>query len=194
MSTVILENKTWTPEEYFEIEKYSEEKHEFYFGNLIIMPGESRIANKINRNFVRALEKGVNPDLFEIYNHDVRLVVRKNEIYRYPDIVVAPDTDDIDEYVVKSPVIMVEVASEKSWRTDTGAKRREYSALPSLKYYLIVSQEETFVELCIRKGSDWTFVHFEELDETIELSDFNLKITLSEIYHRVKFADSKTDS
>ena len=87
----------------------------------------------------------------------------------------------------------MEIANNASWKTDFSIKKAEYAKIPSLKYYLIVSQEETFVELCIRKGSDWTFVHFEDLNETIDLADFNLKISLSEIYHRVKFANSKTD-
>ncbi len=192
MVTAAIE-KLYTYEEYFEFEKSSEVRHEFYYGKLIEMPGESKTANKIANNIIAEWRKPLLEQGFECYIHDVKAEIKQSKIYRYPDIMVAHDTDDMDDYVVKSPVIMVEVASEKSWRTDTGAKRREYSALPSLKYYLIVSQEETFVELCIRKGSDWTFVHFEDLNETIELADFNLKISLSEIYHRVKFANSKTD-
>ena len=185
--------KLYTSEEYFEFEKSSEVRHEFYYGKLIEMPGESRLANQIAKNILKKWDDVLEEQGYFLYSHDVKAEVKKNKLYRYPDLVVTPESDDSDDYIVKSPVIMVEVASEKSWRTDTGAKRREYSALPSLKYYLIVSQEETFVELCIRKGTDWTFVHFEDLNETIELADFNLKITLSEIYHRVKFAESKTD-
>ena len=192
MVTVAAE-KTYTIEEYFELEKNSETRHEFYYGKLIEMPGESKTANKIANNILAEWRKPLLNQGFECYTHDVKAEIRLNKLYRYPDLVVTPESDNADDYIVKAPVIMVEVASEKSWRTDTGAKRREYANLPTLKYYLIVSQEEPFVELCIRKESDWTFVHFEDLNETIELANFNLKITLSDIYHRVKFGEPKTD-
>lgn len=192
MVTVAAE-KTYTSDEYFELEKNSETRHEFYYGKLIEMPGESRIANQIAKNILKKWDDILEDEGYFLYSHDVKAEVKKNKLYRYPDLVVTPESDDSDDYMVKSPVILVEVASEKSWKTDTGAKRREYSNLPTLKYYLIVSQEETFVELCIRKGDDWTFVHFEDLNETIELADFNLKITLAEIYHRVKFGEPKTN-
>ena len=95
--------------------------------------------------------------------------------------------------MVKKPIIIVEVASEDSWRTDTFTKRKEYTALSSLQYYVIVSQVEIYVELYSREGNNWTFNHFELPNETIELLDFGLKLTLAEIYHRIKFGDAKTD-
>ncbi len=192
MTTVILENKTWTPEEYFEIEKYSEEKHEFYFGNLITMPGESRIANKINRNFVRALEKGVNPDLFEIYNHDVRLVVRKNEIYRYPDIVVTSVADSEDSHAVEMPILVVEVLSESTQKVDLTDKLQEYSSISSLQYYFIVSQDHAIIQLYHRnENRRWEFDYYTNLSENIELKEFETTISLQCIYDRIVFEEIK---
>jgi hypothetical protein len=62
-----------------------------------------------------------------------------------------------------------------------------------MKYYMVVSQEEMYVELYYRKGQDWILKQFEEAEDTIILADFNLKIELSEVYHRVKFGEQKTD-
>lgn len=39
--------KRYTADEYFELEKSSDIKHEFVNGQIIAMPGESKIANKI---------------------------------------------------------------------------------------------------------------------------------------------------
>ncbi len=186
-------DKTYTVDEYLEFEKNSEIRHEFYYGKLIEMPGESRIANQIVKNILKKWDDVLEAQGYYLYSHDVKAEIKLNGVYRYPDIIITPESDNEDEYIVKTPQIIVEVASEGSWKTDTGAKKREYSALPSLKYYIIVSQEEMFVELCSNNGDNWTFAFFEEPQETIDLPDFELKISLSDIYHRVKFGEPKTD-
>ncbi len=191
---VISSNKKISTKDYLELERASEHRHEYYFGTIFQMNSESKTAIKINNNFVSKWDSVLEKQKLILYNISIKTETKVDTIFRYPDIVITDENDSDDDYLVKKPIIIVEIANTTSWKTDFFIKKAEYSKIPSLKYYLIVSQEETFVELCIRKGSDWTFVHFEELDETIELSDFNLKITLSEIYHRVKFADSKTDS
>ncbi len=191
---VISSNKKISTKDYLELERASEHRHEYYFGTIFQMNSESKTAIKINNNFVSKWDSVLEKQKLILYNISIKTETKVDTIFRYPDIVITDENDSDDDYLVKKPIIIVEIANTTSWKTDFFIKKAEYSKIPSLKYYLIVSQEETFVELCIRKGSDWTFVHFEELDETIEQSDFNLKITLSEIYHREKFADSKTDS
>ena len=42
--------KRYTADEYFELEKSSDIKHEFVNGQIIAMPGESKIANTIALN------------------------------------------------------------------------------------------------------------------------------------------------
>lgn len=191
---VISSNKKISTKDYLELERASEHRHEYYFGTIFQMNSESKTAIKINNNFVSKWDSVLEKQKLILYNISIKTETKVDTIFRYPDIVITDENDSDDDYLVKKPIIIVEIANTTSWKTDFFIKKAEYSKIPSLKYYLIVAQEETFVELCIRKGSDWTFVHFEELDETIELADFNLKIALSEIYHRVKFADSKTDS
>ena len=192
MATSFAE-KTYTIEEYLELEKNSETRHEFHYGKLIELPKESRISSLISNNILKKWDDSLEEQGYFLFSHDIKAQIKKSGLYRYPDILVTPESDDEDDYMVKKPIIIVEVASEDSWRTDTFTKRKEYTALPSLKYYVIVSQVEMYVELYSREGNNWSFNHFELLDETIELPDFNLKITLPDIYHRVKFGDAKTD-
>ena len=186
-------NKIYSVEEYFEFEKSSELRHEFYYGKLIEMPGEAKKANRIAKNILLKWNDALDEQGFEIFTHDVKAEVKRDKIYRYPDLVVAPESDDEDDYIVKQPIIIAEIASEDSWKRDARTKLKEYTNLPTLKYYLIVSQEEVFVQLCRRKNGDWTFTFFEEMEEIIEIPEFNLKITLSELYKKVKFGEHKSD-
>ncbi len=183
----LLVEKTYTAEEYFELEKKSNSKHEFHFGKLTEMPGESKKANKIARKVVKALEKTLDENVFEIYSHDVRLNVIENKVYRYPDIVVAPTVDDGDDYAVTMPILIVEVLSPSTEATDLGRKRKEYTSLSSLMYYLIVSQDEMLVQLDQRNGDKWEFQFFENPEEEIQLPHFQASIKLSELYNGIKF-------
>jgi Uma2 family endonuclease len=65
--------KIYTVEEYFELERNSEVKHEFVEGNLIEMPREKRIANRIAGNIYALLLQLLNHKVFEVYIQDVKL-------------------------------------------------------------------------------------------------------------------------
>jgi Uma2 family endonuclease len=185
--------KAYTVEEYLELEKNSEARHEYYYGKLIEMPGEAKKANRIAMNIHRKWVDRLEEQDFAMFTHDVKAEVKKRNIYRYPDIVVAPESDDEDEYIIKQPIIMVEVASEGSWKTDTGLKLKEYTALSTLKYYLIISQEEMFVQLCVRDNKQWTFQFYDEADEVIHIPEYDISISLSDIYNKVKFKEEKKE-
>jgi Uma2 family endonuclease len=182
-TTAVLEvaEKKYSVEEYFELEKNSEVRHEFYYGKLIEMPGEAKVANNIANNILEAWRKKLKRMGYQLFTHDVKTTVKRRGIYRYPDVVVSPKVDD-DEYLVEQPVIMAEVASLDSKKRDTNTKLKEYTAIPSLKYYLIVSQEEMSVQFYYRKGGEWLFTFFEKPTDVITLPDFSLEITLAEIY------------
>ena len=108
-----IATRTYTVDEYLELELASEEKHEFVDGILIEMPGESKKANKIAGSIYTTLRAGVKGKPFEVFNHDVKLRTVPGRKYRYPDIMVAPTDDDQDTHVVHNAVLTVEVTSEK---------------------------------------------------------------------------------
>lgn len=183
MTTIaeVLE-KRYTVEEYLGLEKTSETKHEYYYGKLIPIAGEKKKANRIARNILRKIELPLIDQGFDVYFHDVKAAVKPGYIYRYPDLLVAPLSDDQDEYLVFEPLMAVEVASEDSLTRDRGKKLDEYTHLPSIQYYLIVNQEEMLVEFYAREGEKWAFVSFGREDDVINLPVFSVQITLKEIY------------
>lgn len=178
-TTAVLEvaEKKYSVEEYFELEKNSEVRHEFYYGKLIEMTGSSKKANSITLNLLLTWRKKLIVNGFDIYSHNIMTKVKQQRVYTYPNIVVTSQTDD-NEYIVEEPVIIIEMDSP----TYKVSKLKEYTAIPSLKYYLIVSQEEMSVQLYYRKSGEWLFTFFEKATDVIVLPDFSLEITLAEIY------------
>lgn len=179
--------RLYTVEEYFKLEKTSKIKHEFVNGKLIAMPGEARVANEIATNLVVLMKPSLRKKGFKIYDHDVRTIVRDNGIYRYPDVVVTHITDDSDKYHIKQPILLVEVASEDSSKTDRETKLGEYSKLDSVQYYLIIDQNTMRIEMYSRHGNRWFYDQFTQPEDLIDLPIFEQKLLLADIYEDVIF-------
>ncbi len=187
MTVEVLE-KGISVEAYLEQEKTSEIRHEYHHGNLFPMPGEKKKANIIGLNIVEKIRRPLLQQGYHTYFHDVKAAVQPGLIYRYPDVMVALATDKADAYLIFEPVLLVEVASSDSLATDRGIKKNEYTRLPSLNYYLIVSQEEMLVELYSRVDDVWTFTFFTEPDDELDLSRLGIRLKLSEVYEFVDFS------
>ncbi len=187
MTTAPLEisEKLYTVEEWLDLEKRSEVRHEYYYGKLIAMAGGAKRANIIVHNLVKLMDDHLFEHGYETFSDDVKAQVVPGGIYRYPDVVVAPLVDDDDEYIVKLPVMMCEVASQQSANRDRVKKRKEYQQIPTLWYYLILSQDEMWVEMHSKlEGGNWVTNYFTEPNDAIHLERLSLKLTLSDIYKR----------
>jgi Uma2 family endonuclease len=175
---------------YLELERHAKVKNEFHFGKLLPMPGESKNANRIVTNLTLYFARPLRLQNFETFNHDVKVEVTPNGIYRYPDFVVAHKADDADKYLIHYPILLGEVASEESWKTDTVIKRREYLKLTSLRYYLIISQDELHVELCSRNTEGaWQYEMLNNPDEYLRFPLFNIEMQLASLYEEVDFGE-----
>lgn len=184
LTETLVEEKRYSVEEYFELEKTSEIRHEFVDGKLFAMPGESKKANEIAGNIYVSLRNSFKKRALKVYNHDVRLMLENNR-YRYPDIAVAPTIDDEDSHAITQPVLIVEVFSDNSVKTDTVDKLREYSILPTLQYYLIVSQEEPFVEVYAKNADKWEFSYYTDLKDTIALPALDASLLMGDIFEGI---------
>jgi len=186
-TTFTTAEKLYTVAEWLELEKSAELRHEFYYGNLIPMAGEAKRANILAGTIRLIIDMALYEKGFQVFDHDIKAEVVPNGIYRYPDLVVAPVVDDEDDYIVKHPVLLVEVASESSSQRDRIKKRREYLEIPSLWYYLIINQDEMLAELHSRDNDGrWTQHYFTEPEEVIDLQRFELSFSLSAVYARWK--------
>ena len=177
--------RLYTVEEYFELEENSEVRHEYHYGKLIEMAGETKNANEIASNCNRQLWLALRGKGYRIFQGEVRTIVRLNKIYRYPDIIVAPASDNSDKRHVIFPELLIEVLSDSTANTDRHEKLKEYSAMPTVKYYLLIEQDEMRVEMYSRDDNGWRFSIFTEPSETIALTHLGCQLSLSDIYENI---------
>ena len=92
------------------------------------------------------------------------------------------DLKDDKETIIKNPVVIIEVLSDSTELYDRNTKKRYYLDLPSVKYYLLVSQDEKRIEMYEKINSHIEFFIFEKLDDIINFKQLDFKIKFSEIY------------
>ena len=183
--------RIYSVEEYFEIENHSEIRHEFEDGLLIPMPGETLDANEIAGNISATLRKELRQKGYRIFTHDIRTIVHERRLYRYPDLVITASNTIKDIRHVTEPVLIVEVLSESTEDIDRNKKFRQYTALPSLQYYLMIHQDMALIEFYQRKENSKTFEFnfFDRLSETINLPVLGTSISLEDIYEGIEFEE-----
>jgi Uma2 family endonuclease len=187
--------QTYGVEDYFEVEKHSEIRHEYDNGQLIPLLGSTLNANEIAINFTVALRSEIRKNGFRLFTHSVRTIVHEQRLYRYPDVVVMASNIVKGIRHVTEPVLVVEVLSESTEDVDRNKKFRQYTAFPSLQYYLMIHQDMALIEFYQRKGESNTFEFnfFDKLSESINLPFLKTSITMEEIYEGIEFEEKKSE-
>ncbi len=171
-----------TVDEYLEGEKTAEVKSEFKFGVVTAMVGGSFNHACIKRNAETLLHRRLENCI--AVSSDMKVETFKNSIYYYPDVVVVCERE-IDEYTIKNPFVIVEVMSKSTKNKDRGEKFEDYRRIPTLKYYMVVSQWEFYIECSVRQSNgSWLFREYREHD-IIDIE--NTAIEVKELYEDVKW-------
>lgn len=178
-----------SPEEYLRIERAAEFKSEYIDGFLVAMPGERRPHVLITVNLVRELSTQLLDRPCEVYVQDMRVRITESNMYAYPDVTVVcgqPEFEDDEFDVLLNPTVIIEVLSESTEGYDRGLKFERYRRRPSLREYVLVSQERIVVERFSRQGEHWLLTDAISLDDVIELSSIGCTLPLRDIYKKVE--------
>lgn len=172
-----------TVEEYIQVELKAECRHEFINGQLFEMPGEKDINNEIAFE-IGVLLRQLKSRGFTVYNHDVKVAVPGGQKYYYPDVFVTrEEKTEKNQYIKYEPELIVEVISPSSRITDSVDKYIDYSAIPSLKYYLVVEPELTYITLYAKnEAGKWEATLYSKETDVILLPLLDLTLPLAEVY------------
>ncbi|HSB09330.1 MAG TPA: Uma2 family endonuclease [Blastocatellia bacterium] len=173
-------------EEYLESERDSPVRHEYIDGQIFAMAGASDRHNRIAGNLYNRLDDHLGDGPCEPFISDMKVWVSESVFY-YPDVVVACDGPGADAYYRKQPRLIIEVSSPGTERIDRSEKLLAYRQVKSLKEYVIVSQDRLRIEMFRRgRGGRWTWQVLTEPEDDLRLDSIGLKLTVAEVYRRVK--------
>ena len=181
-----------TPRQYLEIERESDTKHEYHDGEIFAMAGASRKHNLIASNCVRVLGNQLLDRPCEVYGADMRVRVEAGGPYTYPDVVVVsgePRFEDGEVDTLLNPTSLIEILSPSTQAGDLERKSRQYLAMPELRDYVMIAQDEVRV-VHVRPGeSDRPPAELRNLDDVLALESIGCLLRLRDIYAKVKLAD-----
>jgi Uma2 family endonuclease len=178
------DKRTYTVEEYFALEETAEVRHEFYRGEVYAMSGGSSTHNIAVQNCVIGLRAGLRGKGCRVFAENVRLAVIDGEGYTYPDVMVTCHPDDVkDLYLMRHPVLLIEVLSPSTASHDRVWKFNRYTQLPSLQHYLLVSVDNWLVEWFRREPSGvWSYTPLAGADDAVVVPELGLSLPLATIY------------
>jgi len=179
-----------TPEEYLQFERASQEKHEYYAGEIFAMTGASRNHNRIVTSTVAALYAQLRERPCDIFSSDMRVKIHSTGLYTYPDISIlcgGPQFEDSEIDTLLNPAVIIEVLSPSTEAYDRGKKFQHYRTVPTFQEYVLISQDSVRVEHYILRDQEWVLSDAKTLDAVIILPTIGCTLRLSDVYEKVEF-------
>lgn len=170
---------------YLEAERDGMIRHEYLDGEIYAMSGASELHNAVSAELFAAIYARL-PDECRAFMSDMKLKVEQDNKFfaYYPDIMVACGANEGDPYVRTNPLLLVEVLSPSTRRTDLTEKLMSYSHIPSLLEYIVVHQDNPHVQI-YRRRQAWQGEHFFAGD-TFSLESIRLVMSVEQIYRKVR--------
>ncbi len=196
----------YTVEEYLAIERASEERYEYYDGEIRLMAGESDEHGDITVSLTAELANQLKGKNCRVRTKDAKIksggfkleTNSKKGMFSYPDLVViCGDVEYHDKKtdIILNPKVIIEVLSDSTADYDRNKKFTRYKMFnQTLTDYLLVSQDLPQVEHFIRQeDSSWKMFTYLGLDCICRIDSIESELKLSEIYDRIQFSKKVFD-
>lgn len=128
----------FTEQEYLDMERAAEWKHEYFQGEIFAMSGASLMHHKIFSDLFGELAYKLKGNPCQPDGSDLRMHIPENTLYTYPDIsihcrdMIIPGSDE-DNAIL--PAVIIEILSKSTRSYDRGDKFKLYRDIASLKEY-----------------------------------------------------------
>jgi Uma2 family endonuclease len=173
-------------EDYLRFEADGSVRHDYIGGRVHAMAGSSEAHNTIAGNAFAAFHAHLRGGPGKAFMSDfkVRLEINREDIFYYPDVMVACGRDGVERCFLRQPALIVEVLSPSTENIDRREKLLNYPQIASLEDYVLVAQETREVTLH-RRAEGWAPRVVTAADAVVELRSIGLTLPLARIYEGV---------
>jgi Uma2 family endonuclease len=175
--------KPMTMPEFLAWEERQELRYEFDGFAPVAMTGGTVGHETIGGNIRAALISRLRGGPCRVYGPTLKIEVADR--IRYPDAFVVCSPVGRKDTVVRDPVVVFEVLSEGTSRTDRIEKLREYAATPSIQRYMILEQDAVAAMVFTRAGEQFV-VGTLRGDDMLRLPEIDVEVPLSVFYEGVE--------
>ncbi|AZI27729.1 Uma2 family endonuclease [Pedobacter sp. G11] len=199
---VEYKKRHFTVAEYLEMEKASQEKHEYFQGEIFSLhqdeSSEVRSMSEagFNHNLIFSslfgfLSTKLATSKCVPFGSDMRMNIPQNSLFTYPDISVYCNEinhPEEDKDTNLEPTVIIEILSPSTKNYDRGGKFKLYRDIPTLREYILVDSESISVEaFYLNDKQNWELIEYKLIEDALKFVSMGFEIKLSDIYNRVKF-------
>lgn len=182
-------------EAFFDYVEPIQAKYELWDGELVMMAATTQDHAEIRDNLHSFLKEKLRGKGCKSFQETIYLNFKTlDKTLFLPDIMITCNPEDFSgkSRMISNPSIIVEILSESTELYDRGEKWAHYRKIPSLRYYMMVSQQKPMVELYGRPHAQslFYFESFESLDALVDLREMDVQIPMSTIYDGIVFETS----
>lgn len=174
--------------DYFDLEQRSDQRHEYWAGDLFAMAGGSESHALISANTVAALVYTLRDLPCRVYGADMKLRIAAHDKFCYPDAMVLCEQGKRHSQFVENPSLIVEVLSASTETYDRGLKFEHYRSILGFHDYMLLDQTRMHAEWFQRSADgSWRFNEASGIDGVIYLEGWDKTLYLAELYRQVEF-------
>lgn len=176
-----------SPQEYLEMERASEEKHEYFDGHVYNMSGASMKHVQIAANTIIEIGSFLKNKNCNILAQDMRVSTASRDAYMYPDLVIYCGKEELEDDkfdTLLNPSVIIEILSPSTRSIDKGRKFFYYQEIKSLKEYFMIDTIKQRIFIA-RKQPDGRWLNELPVESgSIFIETINFQLSLSDIYNR----------
>jgi Uma2 family endonuclease len=174
-----------TLDEFLAWEERQPLRYEFDGFGPVAMTGGTAGHATIQGNLALALGTRLRGRPCRFFGSDLKFRTAQDRI-RYPDGMIVCTPIDRSATLVRDPVIVFEVLSPSTTRTDRIEKAREYQATPSVQRYVMLEQDGIGAVVFARAGELWMH-DILDAESILALPEIETEFPLAELYEGIEF-------
>lgn len=170
--------------EYLELERSTDMRHEYLAGEAWMMSGGTPRHAGIKTNLTTTVATALVRTPCRAYDADLKIRVVATGLATYPDLSVICGGLEIhpeDPNAGTNPTALFEVLSPSTEAWDRGGKFQHAQQIPSLRHYVLVSQDEPLVEVYTRSEGGWLYTTH-RAGEQIALAGLGATLAVDDLY------------
>jgi Uma2 family endonuclease len=189
-----VQTRRYSVEEYLELERNADQRHEYQDGEILAMAGGSPEHSFIIANIVGELRNALKGRPCRVAESNLRIRIPGRPRYVYPDasIICGPlqfDPQDEERHTILDPKVIIEVLSPSTEAYDRGDKFTQYRDIESFEEYILISQDRPNAESFLRQPDGaWSILNFTGLAGTAKIRSLAVEVPMTEIYAGIEWA------
>ena len=184
--------RKYTLEEYFDLDRSTNERFEYWNGEIYSMSGGSEEHDQIEGNTYLTLRLALRERQCRVFTANMRIKVPSLPPYRYGDVSALCGQPIFEKIggvdTLTNPALIIEVLSDSTEAYDRGDKFTHYKSIPTLREYLLIAQHRPHITQYVKQeDGSWGYREVNDLSASLHLPSVDCVLDLSEVYRDVAF-------